>query len=144
MAPAEGVDVLERALSAADRVGHLVISTGSLDGRIAQWVTGDIHEAGEDVDDQERHPRPELNNPYVEPREGTEAVLAGIWSRVLAIEPIGALDNFFELGGHSLLAIELTTRIRKTLNASVPVTGLLECPTVRQLAELLDARDDEE
>ncbi|MGI5274519.1 SDR family NAD(P)-dependent oxidoreductase [Nonomuraea sp. CA-218870] len=144
MAPAEGVDVLERALSAADRVGHLVISTGSLDGRIAQWVTGDIHEAGEDVDDQERHPRPELNNPYVEPREGTEAILAGIWSRVLAIEPIGALDNFFELGGHSLLAIELTTRIRKTLNASVPVTGLLECPTVRQLAELLDARDYEE
>lgn len=144
MAPAEGVDVFERALSAADRVGHLVISTGSLDSRIAQWVTGDIHEAGEDLDDQERHPRPELNNPYVEPREGTEATLAEIWSRVLAIEPIGALDNFFELGGHSLLAIELTTRIRKTLNASVPVTGLLECPTVRQLAELLDARDEEE
>ncbi|MGN9785601.1 SDR family NAD(P)-dependent oxidoreductase [Nonomuraea sp. ZG12] len=143
MAPAEGVDVFERALSAADRVGHLVISTGSLDGRVAQWVTGDIHEAGDEADDQERHPRPELNNPYVEPREGTEATLAAIWSRVLAIEPIGALDNFFELGGHSLLAIELTTRIRKALNASVPVTGLLECPTVRQLAELLDSRDEE-
>ncbi|GGP10311.1 SDR family NAD(P)-dependent oxidoreductase [Nonomuraea glycinis] len=142
MAPAEGVDVFERALSAADRAGHLVISTGSLDGRVAQWVTGDIHEAGDEADDQERHPRPELNNPYVEPREGTEATLAAIWSRVLAIEPIGALDNFFELGGHSLLAIELTTRIRKALNASVPVTGLLECPTVRQLAELLDSRDE--
>lgn len=144
MAPAEGVDVFERALSAADRTGHLVISTGSLDGRIAQWVTGDIHDTGDDLDEGERHPRPDLNNPYVEPREGTEATLAEIWSRVLAIEPIGALDNFFELGGHSLLAIELTTRIRKTLNASVPVTGLLECPTVRQLAELLDSRDEEE
>ncbi|MFS1302239.1 SDR family NAD(P)-dependent oxidoreductase [Streptosporangium longisporum] len=144
MTPAEGVDVLERALSAADRAGHLVISTGSLDARIAQWVTGDIHEAGDDDDDRERHPRPELNNAYVEPSEGTEATLAAIWSRVLGIEPIGALDNFFELGGHSLLAIELTTRIRKSLSASVPVTGLLECPTVRQLAELLDVRDDEE
>ncbi|MFB4274494.1 SDR family NAD(P)-dependent oxidoreductase [Nonomuraea sp. MTCD27] len=144
MAPAEGVDVFERALSAADRVGHLVISTGSLDSRIAQWVTGDIHESDDDYDDRERHPRPELNNPYVEPGEGTEATLAEIWSRVLGIDPIGALDNFFELGGHSLLAIELTTRIRKTLAASVPVTGLLECPTVRQLAELLDARDEEE
>ncbi|MEU8384853.1 SDR family NAD(P)-dependent oxidoreductase [Streptosporangium sp. NPDC048865] len=143
MTPAEGVDVLERALSAAGHAGHFVISTGSLDARIAQWVTGDIHEAGDDDDDRERHPRPELNNAYVEPREGTEATLAAIWSRVLCIEPIGALDNFFELGGHSLLAIELTTRIRKTLNASVPVTGLLECPTVRQLAELLDIRDDE-
>ncbi|WP_219507374.1 SDR family NAD(P)-dependent oxidoreductase [Nonomuraea ceibae] len=144
MTPAEGVDVFERALSAAGHAGHFVISTGSLDARIAQWVTGDIHEAGDDDDDQERHPRPELNNAYVEPREGTEATLAAIWSRVLGIDPIGALDNFFELGGHSLLAIELTTRVRKALNASVPVTGLLECPTVRQLAELLDARDEQE
>ncbi|MDR8412941.1 SDR family NAD(P)-dependent oxidoreductase [Nonomuraea sp. 3-1Str] len=144
MTPAEGVDVLERALSAADRAGHFVISTGPLEARLAQWVTGDIHEAGDDDDDQERHPRPELNNAYVEPREGTEATLAAIWSRVLGIEPIGALDNFFELGGHSLLAIELTTRVRKQLNASVPVTGLLECPTVRQLAELLDTRDGQE
>ncbi|MBT2230331.1 SDR family NAD(P)-dependent oxidoreductase [Nonomuraea sp. NEAU-A123] len=144
MAPAEGVDVFERALSAADRVGHLVISTGSLDARIAQWVTGDIHDAGDDDldDDRERHPRPELSTPYVEPAEGTEATLSGIWSRVLGIDPIGATDNFFELGGHSLLAIELTTRIRKALNASVPVTGLLECPTVRQLAALLDSRDE--
>jgi hypothetical protein len=37
--PAEGVDVWERALSVADQIGHLVISTGSLDARIAQWVT---------------------------------------------------------------------------------------------------------
>ncbi|TKK89209.1 SDR family NAD(P)-dependent oxidoreductase [Herbidospora galbida] len=143
MAPAEGVDVFERALSATDRVGHLVISTGPLEGRLAQWVTGDIHSAEDTPDDQERHPRPDLNNPYVEPREGTEAALAGIWSRVLGIEPIGATDNFFELGGHSLLAIELTTRIRTSLNASVPVTGLLECPTVRLLAELLDERETE-
>ncbi|GAA3836626.1 hypothetical protein GCM10022226_68240 [Sphaerisporangium flaviroseum] len=144
MAPQEAVDVFERALSAADRVGHLVISTGSLDARIAQWVTGDIHESAGESDDQERHPRPDLSNPYVEPREGTEATLADIWSRVLGIEPIGATDNFFELGGHSLLAIELTTRVRKVLNASVPVTGLLECPTVRQLAALLDSRDEVE
>ncbi|GAA0964708.1 hypothetical protein GCM10009555_002410 [Acrocarpospora macrocephala] len=143
MAPAEGVDIFERALSATDRVGHLVISTGPLDGRLAQWVTGDIHSADDDFDEQERHPRPDLNNPYVEPKEGTEAALAEIWSRVLGIEPIGATDNFFELGGHSLLAIELTTRIRKALNASVPVTGLLECPTVRLLAELLDDREAE-
>ncbi|MEV6153280.1 SDR family NAD(P)-dependent oxidoreductase [Nonomuraea sp. NPDC052129] len=143
MTPAEGVDVFERALSAADRVGHLVISTGSLEARIAQWVTGDIHDAGDDDldDDRERHPRPDLSTPYVEPNEGTEATLSGIWSRVLGIDPIGATDNFFELGGHSLLAIELTTRIRKALNASVPVTGLLECPTVRQLAALLDSRE---
>jgi acyl transferase domain-containing protein/acyl carrier protein len=140
MAPAEAVDVFERALSAADRVGHLVISTGSLGARFAQWVTGDIHDAGAD-DGRERHPRPELNTPFVAPREGTEAKLAEIWSRVLAIESIGALDNFSELGGHSLLAIDLTARIRTSLGISIPVIGLLERPTVRQLADLVDSHE---
>jgi NAD(P)-dependent dehydrogenase (short-subunit alcohol dehydrogenase family)/acyl carrier protein len=145
MAPAEGVDVWERALSVADRTGHLVISTGSLDARIAQWVTGDIHATDDDeVDDRERHPRPELSTPFVAPREGTEATLAEVWSRVLGIEPIGAVDNFFELGGHSLIAIELTARIRKALGAVIPVTGLLEYPTVRQLAELIDSAGSDE
>jgi acyl transferase domain-containing protein/acyl carrier protein len=141
MAAAEGVDVFERALAAADRVGHLVISTGSLDARIAQWVTGDIHETAEGADDSkdgERYPRPNLSNPLVPPREGTETTLAEIWSRVLRIEPVGATDNFFELGGHSLIAIEVTTRIRKSLDALIPITGLLECPTIRELATLID------
>src|SRR6185437_11792514 len=89
------------------------------------------------ADTRQRHPRPELGTPFVQPAEGAEATLAEIWSRVLGIEPIGAVDNFFELGGHSLIAIDLTARIRKAFGASVPVTGLLECPTVRQLAELL-------
>jgi acyl carrier protein len=145
MAPAEGVDVWERALSVADRTGHLVISTGSLDARIAQWVTGDIHATDDDdVDDRERHPRPELSTPFVAPREGTETTLAEVWSRVLGIEPIGAVDNFFELGGHSLIAIELTARIRKALGAVIPVTGLLEYPTVRQLAELIDSAGNDQ
>jgi NAD(P)-dependent dehydrogenase (short-subunit alcohol dehydrogenase family) len=66
MAAAEGVDVFERALAAADRVGHLVISTGSLDARVAQWVTGDIHEAAGGMDnsgDGERHPGPTSTTP---------------------------------------------------------------------------------
>jgi acyl carrier protein len=141
MVPAEAVDVFERTLSAGDRVGHLVISTGSLGARFAQWVTGDIHDGGDDADDRERHPRPDLNTPFVAPRDGTEAKLAEIWSRVLRIEPIGALDNFFELGGHSLIAIDLTARIRKSLGAAIPITGLLERPTIRQLADLIDGNE---
>ncbi|MFD0635235.1 phosphopantetheine-binding protein [Catenulispora yoronensis] len=64
--------------------------------------------------------------------------MAGIWSKVLGIEPIGSADNFFELGGHSLIAINLTARIRKALGAAIPITGLLESPTVGQLAALID------
>jgi acyl transferase domain-containing protein/acyl carrier protein len=137
MAPSEACDIFERTLAAGDRLGQLVISTGSIDHRIEQWVTGDLHEA-DDEDDRERHPRPDLNTPYVAPREGTEATLAEIWSKVLGIEPIGSADNFFELGGHSLIAINLTARIRKALGAAIPITGLLESPTVGQLAALID------
>lgn len=140
MAPAEALDVFERTLAAGAHVGRLVISTGPLGTRLEKWVTGDLHGGDEDLvaDDRERYPRPELDTPFTAPREGTEATLAEIWSRALGIEPIGADDNFFELGGHSLIAIDLTARIRKTLNAALPVTGLLECPTVRQLAQLID------
>ena len=149
MSPTEAIDVFERTLAAGAEVGQLVISTGSLANRLEQWVTGDLHEVEEedDTDTRQRHPRPELSTPFVPPAEGAEATLAEIWSRVLGIEPIGAVDNFFELGGHSLIAIDLTARIRKAFGASVPVTGLLECPTVRQLAELLTsgaASDSEE
>jgi len=142
MNPAEAVEILERSLAVADRVGHLTISTGSLEHRIAQWVTGDPHgarDADDDADDGERHPRPDLSSPYVPPKEGTETVLAEVWSRALGIAPIGAADNFFELGGHSLAAVNLTARIRKALGAAIPVTGVLQCPTVRQLAGLIDA-----
>ncbi|ACU75824.1 Beta-ketoacyl synthase [Catenulispora acidiphila DSM 44928] len=140
MAPAEGVDVFERALAASDRVGHVVISTGPLNARLAQWVTGGGADGGDGQDDdvRERYARPDLPTPFEEPRPGTEAALAEIWSAALGVEPVGALDDFFALGGHSLVAIKVTTRIRKTLNASVPATALLEAPTVRGLAALID------
>jgi acyl transferase domain-containing protein/acyl carrier protein len=138
MSPSEAIDTFERVLAAGADVSHLVISTGSLTTRLETWVTGDLHGGDDDdADIKERHPRPDLGTPFVQPAEGAEATLAEIWSRVLGIEPIGALDNFFELGGHSLIAIDLTARIRKAFGALVPVTGLLECPTVRQLAVLL-------
>jgi hypothetical protein len=136
MVPAEAVDVFERTLCAGDRVEHLTVSTGLLIARLAQWVLGDIHEQAEDG---VRYPRPELDTPFVEPAAGTEALLAEIWSRGLRIEPIGANDNFFELGGHSLLAVNITTRIRRSLGCAIPVTGMLEQPTVRLLAAMIDA-----
>ncbi|MBB5873494.1 acyl transferase domain-containing protein/acyl carrier protein [Allocatelliglobosispora scoriae] len=140
MVPAEAIDIFERALSSGDRVAHLVISTGSLGARLEQWVTGDLYDFDEqDTDNRERHPRPDLSTPFVAAREGTEATLVEIWSRVLGIEPIGTADNFFELGGHSLIAIDLTARIRKQLGTAIPITGLLECPTIGQLAVLIDA-----
>src|SRR5262249_28771772 len=40
---------------------------------------------------------------FVAPDGPLERVLAGIWSEVLKINPVGRHDNFIELGGDSLL-----------------------------------------
>ncbi|MFF9626474.1 SDR family NAD(P)-dependent oxidoreductase [Streptomyces griseosporeus] len=138
MRPQEGVEVFERALAAGDRIGHVVVSTGSLPARLAQWVTGAARRSEENPDEgRERHPRPLLSTPYAEPADELEASLAEVWASVLGLDRVGADDNFFELGGHSLLAIQVAGRIRDTVRAGLPVTAIVEHPTVRELAELL-------
>ena len=82
--------------------------------------------------------RPELEQAYVEPRTGTEELLAGIWSEVLALKRVGIHDNFFDLGGHSLLATRLISRVRETFAMDLPLRTLFEKPTIAGLADSLD------
>ncbi|RCG26488.1 SDR family NAD(P)-dependent oxidoreductase [Sphaerisporangium album] len=137
MTPEEGIAVFERALAAVDHVGHAVISTGPLADRIAQWVTGDLAAPGTVDDDRERYPRPDLMTPYAEPADETEAAIADIWAAVLGLETVGIDDDFFELGGHSLIAIQLASRIGSALGVRLPVTALVEQPTVRRLGAII-------
>jgi acyl transferase domain-containing protein/acyl carrier protein len=135
MSPEEGAEIFERALAAIEYIDHLVISTGPLDARYEQWIVAQGRQGlDDDDDDGERDPRPDLPTPYVEPAEGTESVLAGVWARVLRLEKVGADDDFFRLGGNSVLAIELVARLRRELKVPVPTTALMGYPTVRGLA----------
>ncbi|HEX5598093.1 MAG TPA: SDR family NAD(P)-dependent oxidoreductase [Micromonosporaceae bacterium] len=139
MQPAEAVLVFDRAVAAINQVDQVVISTGSLDARYQQWVVGrGLGAAFTDEDDGERDPRPDLSTPYIEPREGTEAQLAEVWSRVLRLDRVGLDDDFFQLGGNSVLAIELVARIRKVLKVPVPTSAVMGFPTVRGLAAQID------
>ncbi len=52
-------------------------------------------------------------------------------------QPVGLDQNFFELGGDSLLATRLFRKIEKTFSLRLPVSVLLEAPTIRQLSELV-------
>ena len=47
---------------------------------------------------------------YEPPRTAAEAILAKIWTEVLALPGIGRTDHFFELGGDSLLAAQVAWR----------------------------------
>ncbi len=83
--------------------------------------------------------RPELEQPYVAPRNDVEKALAAIWSRLLGVRRVGIHDNFFDLGGHSLLVTQVVSRVRQELAVDVPLVALFEAPTVVGLAARVEA-----
>ena len=83
--------------------------------------------------------RPELERPYVAPRDTLELELAKIWEKALSVDSIGVRDDFFELGGHSLVAGRLFAAIQKSFGKNLTPTILLQAPTIEQLAALLRA-----
>ncbi len=75
---------------------------------------------------------------YVAPSSEIEEKLVNIWSEVLGIEKIGINDNFFELGGHSLKAINISAKISKELNVSVPLREMFKTPTIKGIANYVE------
>ncbi len=139
--PEEGVRAFDHLLALGD-LPQVVVSTGDLQTRIAQWVRREpAAEAGPSRDGdsaQARHPRPELGTAYVPPRSDLERTIAEMWQKVLGIERVGVYDNFFELGGHSLLATQLISQLRDTFHVELPLRDLFEKPTVAGLAESIE------
>ncbi len=84
-----------------------------------------------------RRARPESCPPADPPRTALETELAAIWADLLRIEPVGIRDNFFDMGGTSLLAVDLFARIDRRFGRDMPLTSLLEAPTVEALARLI-------
>ncbi|WP_051357174.1 non-ribosomal peptide synthetase [Azorhizobium doebereinerae] len=82
---------------------------------------------------------------FLAPRTPVEDLLAGIWGEVLGIARVGVTDDFFHLGGHSLMATRVMSRIKSTLNISLPLRLLFERPTIAGLADaVVSALLDEE
>ena len=81
-----------------------------------------------------------LNDSSTPPASETESRLARIWADVLHREVVGINDDYFDLGGNSLLAVNLFAKIESQLGIKLPLSSLIEAPTVVELARLLDAR----
>jgi thioesterase domain-containing protein/acyl carrier protein len=60
-----------------------------------------------------------------------------LWQDVFEATPIDASKNFFELGGDSLMAARLFAQINKTFECRLPLTTLIEAPTIKQLVQIL-------
>jgi len=74
---------------------------------------------------------------YLAPRDEIEFGLTRIWERLLGVEAVGVRDSFFDLGGHSLLTVRLVSLIRKQFGRELPLSFLLQNPTIEQLACVL-------
>ncbi|HEX3140478.1 MAG TPA: amino acid adenylation domain-containing protein, partial [Rhizobacter sp.] len=68
----------------------------------------------------------------------TEMAMAEIWQSLLGVARVGVTDNFFELGGHSMLVLRLMVQIEKRFGRKVPLSALMEAPTVRQLVAWME------
>jgi acyl transferase domain-containing protein/NAD(P)-dependent dehydrogenase (short-subunit alcohol dehydrogenase family) len=132
------------ALAAFDRaVGgprpSVVVVAGGLDDRLP----GAAAPAGQDTAGRHgggNQPRPDLPQPFVPPITATERLLAGLWTEVLGVEPVGTRDNFFDLGGNSLLGLQMLANVKKRAGIVLPSVALFEAPTVHALARMLDER----
>src|SRR6516164_5434041 len=79
-----------------------------------------------------------LAEPAVPPATEGEQRLLEIWQEVLDIRGLGVEDDYFELGGDSLVGLILFGEVESSFGQALPVSVLLDCPTVRLLAARLD------
>jgi len=112
-------------LLAAAHLAHVVISSGPV---VSSRAVPSVEEG------PARRPRPALATPFVEPDTGLERTVAEQWAAALGLAEIGADDNFFELGGRSATAVQIATRLGEACAVSLPLTAVVEHPTVRLLS----------
>jgi thioesterase domain-containing protein/acyl carrier protein len=66
--------------------------------------------------------------------------LAAIWGEVLGRKQVGLDDDFFSLGGHPALIGTLCQRIAAEFGQEIPTAELVQNPTVRKQAELMQGQ----
>jgi FkbH-like protein len=76
------------------------------------------------------------------PRTATERRLVRIWMEVLRLPEVGVTDDFFELGGTSLAAVDVFARLERATGRRLPLTTLVECPTIEACAARIDERTE--
>lgn len=69
------------------------------------------------------------------PKNDVEQRLLDIWTSLFGLAEIGTDSDYFDLGGDSLLAIRLFQRIETEFKIRIPMSTLLQAPTIELLAE---------
>ncbi|HKH44661.1 MAG TPA: SDR family NAD(P)-dependent oxidoreductase [Thermoanaerobaculia bacterium] len=135
MTPDEGFAVLRRLL-ALEEPRPVVISTGALAPRLAQWVELRALRAAAAAT-AAAGPRARPTAGQLAAGEALERQVAGVWQRVLGVAEVGYDQNFFDLGGNSLLGMQLVAELGRELGAEIEPVALFESPTVAAMARYL-------
>ena len=61
--------------------------------------------------------------------------------RFSASKALAFTDDFFQLGGDSLAAADLVVQVQKVFGLTLPLTILMQAPTVESLAEVIRRHD---
>ncbi|MBD2452351.1 amino acid adenylation domain-containing protein [Nostoc sp. FACHB-152] len=83
--------------------------------------------------------RPELQEPFVAPRNDVEQQLAVIVTQILGLEKVGIYNNFFDLGGHSLLLARMLFMIQETFQVELSLQNIFLAPSIAELAKIIAA-----
>ncbi|WP_026735869.1 type I polyketide synthase [Fischerella sp. PCC 9605] len=137
--PQEGIDAFHRALES--NLPHIVVSTQDFPTLIERSKSFQVEEELAILEEKLvsanitvlNHPRPNLENDYVAPRNEVEQKLAEIWQQRLGIDQIGIHDNFFELGGDSVLAIQVVAKANK-LGLKLTAQQMFQHQNIAELA----------
>ncbi|HEY8977223.1 MAG TPA: HAD-IIIC family phosphatase [Burkholderiaceae bacterium] len=73
-----------------------------------------------------------------QPRTATERALVVLWEELLGVSGLGIDDDFFALGGTSLLAARMIAELAHRRGVALPLTTIVEAPTLRQFAQRAD------
>jgi acyl-coenzyme A synthetase/AMP-(fatty) acid ligase/aryl carrier-like protein len=76
--------------------------------------------------------RPNMNTPFLSPRNDLEQQFADIWAELLELDEVGIDDNFFELGGDSITALRMLLRIEERIG-HVDATAFFYRPTIASM-----------
>jgi acyl transferase domain-containing protein len=130
---AQGIDCLARLLHHA--VPPQVIVTPA-DLTQVDWSREKAAEPASAV----LHPRPELPNTYVAPRDEAERSIAQVFMVLLGLQRIGVNDDFLALGADSTVFMEAVLSLYDRLGLVITPEQFYEYSTVAKLAQSPMAR----
>lgn len=115
--PEEGVEAFRRILRLKSQA-QVVVSTKDFHASIREArnkkpVAEIADQVAKTTPSWARHPRPEIETLYEEPRTENEHKISEIWQEVLGIDKVGIHDDFFSLGGDSVQAIQIVAKINE-------------------------------